>query len=263
MGSDLSIGRVVGNDLQCAFHHWQYGPDGRCSLIPTGDRIPNAARLFSFPTEERYGIIWVFLGVEPLYQVPTFPGDVDESTLLIRSFEAQFSAPLRIDPWVFTSNTFDLVHNRVVHGIQINDPEVEWITPYVAAFQWDAEFKERAIGTWHLDIRVFGTNAQANSGIRGDRMKHQVAGGCPMGSAGNRMFFAVATPDSPGAPEYLEEQEALHNRLVNEDFPIMNTLRLGDDHFVASDREIVRYLRFVRDYPRTTVAALEASAAAK
>src|SRR5690606_14919696 len=34
MGSDLSVGDVVGNELRCAFHHWHYGPDGSCTKIP-------------------------------------------------------------------------------------------------------------------------------------------------------------------------------------------------------------------------------------
>jgi phenylpropionate dioxygenase-like ring-hydroxylating dioxygenase large terminal subunit len=263
MGSDLSVGCVVGNDLQCAFHHWQYGPDGRCTVIPTGDRIPRAARVFSYPTVERYEIIWVFLGEEPLYEAPRFPGDMDESTLVFRTFEAAYNVPLQVDPWVFTSNVFDLVHNRVVHGIQIEDPEIEWITPYVCAFQWEMVFKERAQGTWQTDIRVFGTNAVGNVGIRDGRLKLQLVGSAPMGSQGTRTFFALATDNSPGGQEYLEEQEALHTRLINEDLPILNTLRLGDDHFVATDRNIVRYLRFARDYPKTTVTALEASIATK
>src|SRR5712692_8968194 len=70
LGADLSIGCVVGNDLRCAFHHWQYGQDGVCTKIPVSDKIPSKARLFKYPTTEKWGLVWAFNGVEPLYDVP-------------------------------------------------------------------------------------------------------------------------------------------------------------------------------------------------
>jgi phenylpropionate dioxygenase-like ring-hydroxylating dioxygenase large terminal subunit len=45
LGADLSVGQVVGNDIRCAFHHWQYGDDGVCTRIPAGDKIPPKARV--------------------------------------------------------------------------------------------------------------------------------------------------------------------------------------------------------------------------
>jgi phenylpropionate dioxygenase-like ring-hydroxylating dioxygenase large terminal subunit len=251
------VGDVCGNELRCAFHHWQYGHDGRCTVIPSGDRIPRAARLFSFPVEEKWGLIWVFFGPEPLYDVPSFPVPWDEERMVMRSFEAQFREPFRVDPWVFTSNVFDIVHNRVVHAIKIADPEIEMLNPYVTRMRWDAHFEARATGSWRTDINVFGTNGLSNAGEHDGRLTMQVTGGTPMGSQGTRFFFSLATDNSPGAEEHLDERERLHNRLVNEDLPILNTLRLGDDHLVAADRAIARYLRYARDYPRTTMAELE------
>src|ERR1700722_4852022 len=52
LGADLGEGCVVGEDLQCAFHNWRYGTDGRCTLAPAQERPPAFARLRSFPTVE-------------------------------------------------------------------------------------------------------------------------------------------------------------------------------------------------------------------
>ncbi|MEL7028859.1 MAG: Rieske (2Fe-2S) protein, partial [Pseudomonadota bacterium] len=65
LGADLSVGSVVGNHVRCAFHHWEYNGDGACTRTAIGDPAPERARLFKFPTQERYGIIWAFNGETP------------------------------------------------------------------------------------------------------------------------------------------------------------------------------------------------------
>ena len=34
VGADLSVGKVIGNNVQCAFHHWEYDGTGQC--VKTG-----------------------------------------------------------------------------------------------------------------------------------------------------------------------------------------------------------------------------------
>jgi len=120
LGADLSMGKVIGNDIQCAFHHWQYGPDGGCTKIPASDKIPRAARVFKFPTVEKWGLIWAFNGTKPLFEVPEFV-DYAEPDLDIRTAEA-FDLP--VEPWVPFTNSMDFQHLRVLHGLKIEcDPD--------------------------------------------------------------------------------------------------------------------------------------------
>jgi len=88
LGADLSMGKVVGNDIRCAFHHWQYGPDGGCTKIPASEKIPKAARMFKFPTAEKWGLIWAFNGTTPLFDVPVTIAP-DERPLGTHIFTAQ------------------------------------------------------------------------------------------------------------------------------------------------------------------------------
>jgi nitrite reductase/ring-hydroxylating ferredoxin subunit len=256
MGSDLSVGDVIGNDIRCAFHHWSYGPDGRCNDIPSGDRIPRAACVARLPIEEKWGLIWVFFGREPLYPVPSF-ADWDDDRMVYRAFEAPFDQKLLVDPWVFTTNIFDIVHNRVVHGLRIADPDIDPLDDYTTRMEWRATYEEREQGDLRTEILVFGTNAIRAQGEHDGRLAGNLAALSPMGRAGTRAFFCVMAERSDDAEEFLDRQQATHTRFVNEDLPILNTMRMGKDHLVAADRAMVRYIRYARSYPRTTMAELE------
>jgi phenylpropionate dioxygenase-like ring-hydroxylating dioxygenase large terminal subunit len=78
MGADFKIGKVVGENIQCFFHQWQYaGHSGQCALIPCQKEIPQRAKVQAYLTVEKYGAIWCFTGNEanaPLLEVPDLEG---------------------------------------------------------------------------------------------------------------------------------------------------------------------------------------------
>lgn len=256
LGSDLGVGSVVGDGLRCAFHHWRYGPDGRCTDIPSGDRIPGSAVLHPFKVEEKLGIIWVYWGEEPRYPVPAFD-DWDDDKWVYRAFEVPLPEKLMIDPWVFTTNAFDFQHFRVVHGVAGLNPDVHW-TEWGA--QWTGDFGHPTVGEMLMTLTIFGTNAVRSYSVRGDDILTHIAATSPMGSEGLKFFVCVATPKSENAELFLDQRQTMNVQLILEDLPIMSTLRLGDDHLVASDRELVKFLRFVRDFPRATMTQFDPAA---
>lgn len=58
----LSLGRVIGDNIQCGYHGFQFGADGRCSLIPQVEKVPEKIRVRKYPTIERFGWIYVWMG---------------------------------------------------------------------------------------------------------------------------------------------------------------------------------------------------------
>jgi phenylpropionate dioxygenase-like ring-hydroxylating dioxygenase large terminal subunit len=73
-GGSLGDGKIVGNCVQCPYHGWLFNGAGDCERIPSLgplSKIPDRSRIDAYPVEERYGIIFVFLGDLPEEERPT------------------------------------------------------------------------------------------------------------------------------------------------------------------------------------------------
>ena len=78
MGANLKEGDVVDNRIRCPYHHWEYDGTGSCVKTGAGDPPPPSARLFEYPSQERWGLVFAFNGEQPLWDLPDFR-NVDET----------------------------------------------------------------------------------------------------------------------------------------------------------------------------------------
>lgn len=72
-GIPLSVGTVVGNNLQCIFHGLQYAGDGRCAFMPwEPDDSPQLSkvRVPSCPVEELHGLVFAYIGEAERFAAP-------------------------------------------------------------------------------------------------------------------------------------------------------------------------------------------------
>jgi vanillate O-demethylase monooxygenase subunit len=60
--AQLSMGKLVGNIVQCPYHGLQFDPSGTCVKIPSQDRIPPSAKVKSYPLVEKNHWIWIWTG---------------------------------------------------------------------------------------------------------------------------------------------------------------------------------------------------------
>lgn len=58
----LSMGRLVGDEVECGYHGLVYDCSGRCTRIPGAKRVPPIARVRGYPAVSRYGLVWVWMG---------------------------------------------------------------------------------------------------------------------------------------------------------------------------------------------------------
>ena len=119
-GSSLGRGKChEDGSISCPFHGWHFDPSGRCTRIPSqadpARDIPASARVDAYPTDEKYGLVWVFLGDDPDSAVPIYDmPEFDNPDWRMVTFE---------DIWecnVHWSKMTDLdhVHLPIVHGIE-------------------------------------------------------------------------------------------------------------------------------------------------
>lgn len=59
----LSMGKIVGDRVVCGYHGLTFDGSGTCVAAPTQDNaIPKRARVASYPTVDRYGFVWIWMG---------------------------------------------------------------------------------------------------------------------------------------------------------------------------------------------------------
>lgn len=117
-GGSISGGWTNNNCVVCPYHGWRYSGDGKVAYVPSeGDdfKVPKRMRIDSYPVEERYGMIWVFLGDLPeneRFPIPDVPEYDDPKWRLLTS---EFT--WKADAARVVENGIDIAHASFVHPI--------------------------------------------------------------------------------------------------------------------------------------------------
>jgi len=127
-GTALSLGRISGDEIVCAYHGWRYRADGRCVAIPQladPSRVPAKARVQAFRAQERYGLIWVALA-EPRWPLPEVPELEDGNWAVVTAgpYAWQCDAARQVE------NFTDFGHFPWVHPGLLGDPARPVVPPH-------------------------------------------------------------------------------------------------------------------------------------
>ena len=115
MGALLSQGRVAGDRLLCPLHRWAFDPQGRCAHIPAQPGVESPG-VRSWPTAERYGLIWIWTGEGPPLPLPYAPELRDEPC------DARVGPAFHKNchPNVLLINAIDAHHFNSVHNLPLD-----------------------------------------------------------------------------------------------------------------------------------------------
>jgi phenylpropionate dioxygenase-like ring-hydroxylating dioxygenase large terminal subunit len=117
-GAQFSLGRVVGDRLECGYHGWQFSSAGQCVQVPALPAFepPSSHCAQVFELQEAYGLLWVRLEKSDSV-IPAFAAEQDTRLRKVNCgpYEVQTSAPRIVE------NFLDMSHFGFVHEGWLGD----------------------------------------------------------------------------------------------------------------------------------------------
>ena len=182
-GGSLANGRLHDGQIECPYHGWRFDGSGACRRIPSlgiDARIPARARVDSYPVEERYGLVFAYLGDLPEHDRPTImpiPEYDDPGwrcNLMI--FDGQCNYERSVE------NALDTAHTSFVHGFGKAREEQEVA---LAEHSWGSSFM-----TGFYDAPGLSASAapRAGTGFHGASCFYTIIEGEPGRNTNQYMF---------------------------------------------------------------------------
>jgi len=116
MGAHLGCGgTVVGNQLKCPFHAWEFNGAGKCTKIPYAGHIPPKASVRKWELVEKNGLLMVWNNIEggaPEWELPEVPevGSPDWTEFTVREWD------IKTHSFEMAENQVDVAHFQYLHG---------------------------------------------------------------------------------------------------------------------------------------------------
>ena len=237
-GASLSTGTCRDGTLICPQHGWEFDGSGKCTLIPAGTKTPTEppkrARVPSYPVEEKYGLVFVFLGDLGDDERPAIPNIMPEYDTG-HWHHGVISRHKDINYLRMTENYNDPCHVHYIHefakwlpkGVTIEDHELT--DTYVKAFHasWDADGNYNSKTGLLMEYTVIGcmsrnTNQQPN-------YPPQVVLACvtPIDDFNTQIHMILLQPKNgeESAKQHQMLMQMTEHQVMNEDYAVLKTTR--------------------------------------
>jgi vanillate O-demethylase monooxygenase subunit len=120
----LSLGRVVGDDIQCGYHGTVFDARGHCVRVPGQAIIPKRQCVQPYPVHEAHGVVWIWIGdatladTDQVFDLPQFHD---------AAWKPHYGDALHIESNYLNvaENLVDPAHVSFVHPTTLGNPESE------------------------------------------------------------------------------------------------------------------------------------------
>ena len=273
----LSAGQVLNGELECPYHGWRYGPEGRCSAIPAlgpdAPLPPKACLVPAAGVEERYGLIWVAPD-EPTADIIALPDWGDPR------FELGWLTP-RSTPMgagYMLDNFIDFAHFPFLHRATIGADAATVIEGYdVERTGWSFSFSYTQPFNNHEDPEVIAgrrpvtqtrtmvTRYQAPFSLCVTFTNHEQGAVSvialfvqPMNARQSRLYNFLMRSDLKGNRAALDDALDYEKRILDEDFALQERydifdlpLDVREEVHTRADRATLELRRILRDLVAT------------
>jgi Na(+)-translocating NADH:ubiquinone oxidoreductase F subunit len=142
-GAKFAIGDIHDGHMRCPYHGWEFDHQGECQKIPSVEQsqeIRKLACLKNYPTQERYGMIWVKLDSDGEHELPVIPEFENDWTFMLPAqvptgcgFRREIDNYLDMSHFAFAhSKSLGVAAKEIIEGIEISH--------FKGGFQMDAPF---------------------------------------------------------------------------------------------------------------------------
>ncbi len=125
-GAKLSLGRVQGNTLECAYHGWTFDASAHCVRVPAMPTFapPATHCATKYFACEQHGMVWMSFAAA-LQAVPVFPVGPTQRVIHCGPYDVATSAPRVVE------NYLDMAHFGFVHAGFLGSRDLASVADYV------------------------------------------------------------------------------------------------------------------------------------
>lgn len=265
-GASLGAGKCRDGIIACPQHGWEFNGEGRCTLIPAGSRDPHnpprRARVPAYPVQEKYGLLFVFLGDLGPDERPAIPDLLPEydtgewhCDVIRRRKDINY---LRM-----CENYNDPCHVHYIHefakwlpkGVTIETLSLE--DHYVKAFHaaWDAKGRWSRASGLMMEYHVVGLMSR-NTNIQPNYPPQIVlATVTPIDEGNTQIFMQLLMPkDKATAAQHRQLMEMTEKQVMDEDYAVLKTTRPrqaappAEELLVEADLTLAQVRKMTLDY---------------
>lgn len=119
----LSLGNIIGDDLQCGYHGLVFDATGACVEVPGQSSVPPDGRVRSYPLVERWNWVWIWMGDPERADESLIPdwwwADHPEWACTMPDM-----LPIACNYQLITDNVLDTTHLAYVHASSIGNAAI-------------------------------------------------------------------------------------------------------------------------------------------
>jgi phenylpropionate dioxygenase-like ring-hydroxylating dioxygenase large terminal subunit len=270
-GARLSLGRVVNGQLECPYHGWRFGSDGRVAAVPALPhwQPPISHRAQRFELLEKYQLLWVQMARSPTAPSapPAFAAEQDAALRKVNCgpYDVATSAPRIVE------NFLDMAHFGYVHDQWLGErgrPEIPDYTVQTTAdgfiatqcLAWQPRSSINAQGGAMVEY-IYEVNAPYaallikvpdQSSVAIAQFRESIAlFVCPIEPERSRVWFRLAMNDFESSEQTMRQ---FQDSIFSQDKPVLESQRprclplsAHAELHSAADKASAAYRRYLRE----------------